>query len=254
LFTLKPVIVFSVAAFLASGNVMAQESLSVSESAQIDPIDEIIVEGTAGWEGHAGMNAFLNGDFETAEIIFEKEFISLKRAKNGRYNTATDAALSQSRASNLGQATSNATSTASSSQGNSGTSANRTSGNSNVSGRSSSRRKRGKNLLNDGVLSDQDFALTKYMSGLSELKLGKYDEAKKSLKSSLHYDRGNPDARMRLGLLYLKEDNYDKAADHLEELERRRVKCKKKNCHEYEELLTAASILAREITNKIHQK
>jgi len=112
----------------------------------------------------------------------------------------------------------------------------------------------GKNLLNDGKITDMDFAFTKYMSGLSELQLGKYVEAKKSLKSAVFYNRENFDARMRLGLLYLIEGDIEKSADQLEALENIRVKCKKKsNCAEYDEILEAASTLATSISNAINK-
>jgi len=251
---LGSVIIFSVAAFIYSISLSAQQSPEDTEPTQTNSIDEIFVDDKAGWAGHKGMDAFFNGDFETAEIIFEKEYISLKRAENGRYNAAVDAALSINRAGVIAQGSSNAASAAIGGQGNLGSSVNQALVNSNISGSFSNRRKKGRNILNDGILTEKDFALTKYMSGLSELKLGKYKEAKKSLKTSLHFYKGNSDARMRLGLLYLKEGNYEKAADHLEKLERSRSKCKKRGCEEYDEILEAASILATEITKKIHHK
>lgn len=224
---------------------------SQSEPAQLEDtaLDTIIVTGTANWAGHKGMDAFIAGDFKTAEIIFEREFISLKRAENGRYNAAVDNALSINRASNTAQATSNAT--ASNGAGGPSLSNNLAASSANISGNASSNRKTGRNILNDGVLSPQDFAFTKYMSGLSEIKLGKYQEAKKSLKTSLFHMSDNPDGRMRLGLIYLMEDDFDKAAKQLEKLEKRRVKCKKVDCDEYAEILESASILATQISNKI---
>jgi len=251
---LKALVIFAFSALLFQSNVSAQENSGNSPEMVVEDIDEIIVEGKADWAGHKGMDAFFNGDFETAEIIFEKEFISLKRADNGRYNAAVDAALSISRANNTAQAISNSPSAAASGQGNLVPTLNQSRVNSGLAGNASGKRKKGRNILNDGILSYQDFALTKYMAGLTELQLEKYDEAKKSFKTSLHHDGGNVDARMRLGLLYLMEDNYDKAADQLEKLDRRRVKCKKTRCDEYGEILEAASTLATEITKKIQNK
>ena len=107
--------------------------------------------------------------------------------------------------------------------------------------------------MNDGKVTYRDFAFTKYMAALSELQLGKYDEAKKSLKSSLFYDGGNYDARMRLGLLYLVDGKISKSADQLEALEKLRTKCKKKDCLEYSEIVASAGTLANSLTDEIRK-
>lgn len=198
------------------------------------------------------MDAFWSGDFEKAEFEFEKEFKSLRRAESARYNAAVSAQLGYERAE--------ATALAGVGGGGSGgpgggpppdATANFTP-DAGVSGNFSSRRVTGRNILNDGILTDQDFALTKYMAGLSELQLGKYEEAKSSFKRSIDYDGGNHDARMRLGLLYIVERNYDKAADQLEAIEKLRARCEKKECDTYDEILESAKILATSLTNAVN--
>ena len=58
---------------------------------------------------------------------------------------------------------------------------------------------------------------------------------------------------MRLGLLYIVEGNIQKSADQLEAIEKIRVKCKKqKKCTEYDQVVEAASTLAKSITNAIN--
>lgn len=242
----------TILAYLCPANIAAQNIIGTEQDQAVTTFDEVVVEGRANWTGHEGMSAFLSGDFAKAELIFEREFISLKRAENGRYNAANDAALSLSRSTNTSQGLNNSTAAASNGLGAVSPSGNLTSVNSTPNANTAGNSKIGRNILNDGKLTYQDFALTKYMSGLSEIKLGKYEEAKKSLESSLHHDKGNADARMRVGLLYLLENNYDRAADHLEALETQRVKCKRISCDEYDEIMEAASTLASEITRKIH--
>jgi len=250
--SLGTLIVVSAVSLFHGASIYAQDYAPSPSETNDSLIDTITVTGKANWAGHDGMDAFLAGDFETAEVIFEREFISLKRADNGRYNAAVDAALSISRSNNLSQATTNSTSITG---GNNavGVAANQSTTNPNLAGNSSNKRKKGRNILNDGILSPQDFAFTKYMSGLSEVKLGKYEEAKKSFKTSLFHDSGNADGHMRLGLLYLLDGDIEKSAEQLEKLEKQRVKCKKTDCDEYNEILTSASVLAGQITKEIRK-
>jgi len=243
------------AGLASPGHVMAQEEPDILKQAPDKVLEEIIVEGRKSFEGHDGMEAFWSGDFEKAEIEFEREFKTLKRGKSSLYNVGVDADLGIERANNIGasigaqtQITRSGSSTASIQNNSAGT-------NTSSLGRNfNGKRAIGKNLLNDGKITDMDFAFTKYMSGLSELQLGKYVEAKKSLKSAVFYNRQNFDARMRLGLLYVIEGDIEKSADQLEALENIRVKCKKKsNCAEYDEILEAASTLATSISNAINK-
>lgn len=245
---LKKLMTYLVSGLLLSSFLPAYAQDNSEQSS--DEIDEIIVEGIEGWGGHEGMNAFLTGDFVTAEIEFERDFISLKRADNARYNAASEAGVASDTAA-FNSPTFNSNTQSSSG----GTSAPTFSGSNNFNvaqtGSFSTQGKREKNILNDGILSHHDFALTKYMSGLSEIQLGKYEEAKKSLKTSLSFLGSNHDARMRLGLIYLSENNFDKAATQLEKIDKIRVKCRKRNCEDYDEIVESATTLASNITNKI---
>ena len=236
---------------IASG----QETNSVPSNDSLEAQDdEIIVEGKRNWRGHEGMEAFWNGDFETAEIEFEKEFKFLKRRENALYNFSQDAALGLERSAQQAQASQN--STAISGPGGSGAQSQiggASTPNSGAAGNYSSSNSIGRNILNDGVDTNFDFGFTKYMSGLSELQLGKYDEAKSSFKTAIHYNRSNFDARMRLGLLYVKEGNFEKAAHQLEKIEKQRQKCKKTDCERYAEIREAATTLADGISKTIEK-
>lgn len=230
---------------------LAQDNNPGGEEPPERSIDEIIVQGTTAWEGHEGMSAFWSGDFETAEIEFEQEFKSLRRAESARENAAYAADVGFDRAEATGQASIGGLGSGGPGGGPPPSAAGGGTPDLGLSGRFSNRRETGRNLLNDGKVTDLDFAFTKYMSGLSELQLGKYDEAKDSFKRSVNFDGSNYDARMRLGLLYIVERNYDKAADQLESLEKLRVRCKEKSCETYDEILEATSTLAKSLTNAI---
>jgi len=228
---------------------IAQDSETTDEE-RSEAIDEIIVRGTTAWEGHDGMDAFRAGDFEKAEIEFEREFKSLRRAESAKYNAAAEADIAYDRAQAIGNSVQGGTPSGP------GGVVPQTAGVSTpdlgIGGDFKNKRAKGANMLNDGKVTDYDFGFTKYMSGLSEVKLGKYKEAKKSFKTSIKYDKTNYDARMRLGLLYVLENDFDKAADQLEAIEKQRKKCKAKSCEEYDEILNSAKTLAKSITDKLN--
>ncbi len=216
--------------------------------------DEIIVRGSTVWESHEGLDAFRNGDFEKAEIEFEKEFKSLKRARSATENAAIAADIGFDRAQDVGQASISGGGSGGPAGGPPPEASAVNAPDLGVNGSFSSRRSEGRTVFNDGKVTEQDFAFSKYMSGLSEVKLGKIDEAKSSFKTSLRYDKSNYDARMRLGLIYVLENDFDKAADQLESLEKLRSKCKAKDCEDYEDILGSAKTLAQNITNKLRNQ
>jgi len=243
--------------------IIALSSFSLSVAQEAEPntpqeveeyIDEIIVEGMRSWEGHDGMDAFSAGDYETAEIEFEQEFKSLRRRDSARENAALSADIGFDRAQSIGDASVGGQS--SGGPGGSSAAFSQTGGTPDlgIEGGFSSKRSKGRNILNDGNLNYEDFAFTKYMSGLSELQLGKYEEAKDSFKRSLSFNGRNYDARMRLGLLHIVQRNLDKAADQLEALEKLRIKCEKKSCNDYQEILESSKILANSITKAIQSQ
>lgn len=245
-------VAFCIGSTLTYSLAIAQEATSESVAPPEKILEEIVVEGRKMWEGHDGMEAFWNGDYEKAEIEFEHEFKSLKRGRSARYNAAVDAANGIDRALDSAASSGNNTQIIGTGPGavaisNSSAIAVTPATGSNFR----NKRVKGQNLLNDGKDTDEDFAFTKYMAGISELQLKKYAEAKQSFKSSLFYNGSNYDARMRLGLLYIIEGDIDKSADQLEAMDKLRVKCKKKQCSEYDEIVESASTLANSLSNAI---
>jgi tetratricopeptide (TPR) repeat protein len=229
------------------------EAPNDAQSAETVIEDEIISRGSIVTGQHDGMDAFFRGDFETAEIEFENEFKSLRRFESARENAARDSALSADRALMTEQAGSTFSSSVNS-RGASAlgqTSSNTLSANPSVTSNFISRRNEGRTILTDGEVTYQDFGFTRYMSGLSEIKLGKFAEAKTSFKQSLRYDEANYDARMRLGLLDIMDADFEAAADHLEKLDQQRQRCERRSCDDLESLREATITLAQQLTQAV---
>lgn len=216
-------------------------------------VDEVIVDGKRTGSSHKGLDAFYRGDYVTAEIEFEREFKSLRRGRSALDNAAFSADIAADNAAAIGQV--GAASPGGSNNGNAsggfGNTSNGLSSSASLSTTFLNRRSENRTVLDDGKITFDDFAMTRYMAGLSEIKLGKYDEALTSMKSSLTYDKGNYDARMRLGMLYLMQRDYDRAADQLETLDKMRRRCDKIACDEQQAIRDAAFTLAQEITKSI---
>lgn len=231
----------------------AAQSEGENPDAETVITDEIIAKGTRITGQHDGMDAFFNGDFETAEIEFEREFKGLRRFERARESAAEDASLSADRAQAQADAGTNTGSSANSRGGGvpSQSASNAASASSGVTSNFSNRRREGSMILTDGEVTYEDFGFTRYMSGLSEIKLGKFDEAKVSLKQSLRYDERNFDARMRLGLLYLMDDDYEEAAKQLEKIDKQRRRCQRLACEDLDALNTSALELATQITRAV---
>lgn len=226
------------------------ESESATPATDAPAEDEVIAFGTTVTGQHDGMDAFFRGDFETAEIEFEQEFKGLRRFERARESAAEDAALSTDRAQAQADAGSNVSASANSRGGGtpSQSASSALSANSGVTSNFVNRRGEGRSILTDGKVTYEDFGFTRYMSGLSEIKLGKFDEAKTSLKQSLRYDESNYDARMRLGLLYLMDSDFEKAAKQLEKIDKQRRRCERLSCDNAKTLREATLVLAKELT------
>jgi len=240
----------SLVALLTVGSVFAQTADPAPETETTNE-DEVIAFGTQILGEHEGMDAFFRGDFETAEIEFENEFKSLRRFESAKENSARDAEISIDRAAQTADAGANLSSSVNSRSGGAPvlSSGSALSTNPGLTSNFINRRSEGRTVLTDGKVTYEDFAFASYMTGLSEIQLGKYDEAKDSLKTSLHHDEKNYDARMRLGLLYLKERDFEKAADHLEKLNKLRRKCEKRSCEDAADIREATLTLAQQITS-----
>jgi tetratricopeptide (TPR) repeat protein len=223
---------------------------AVADTPETEAIKDegIISYGTINLDQHDGLKAFFDGDFEKAEIEFENEFRSLKRYERGRENAVQDAALAADRA--LMMADGGVTAGASTRNGNPVLTP--VFGNSSGAPNLIDKRGGGNTLLTDGKVTYEDFGFTRYMAGLSEIKLGKFEEARKSLETSLRYDESNFDARMRLGLLHVIDGDFEEAAKQLEKIDKKRRRCQRLACEDLETLNNAALELATQITRAVN--
>ncbi|MGJ8559201.1 MAG: tetratricopeptide repeat protein [Litorimonas sp.] len=234
-------------------NIAASQTGDENLQAETIIEDEVIARGTIITGQHEGMDAFFRGDFVTAEIEFEQEFKGLRRFERARESAAEDAVLSADRAQAQADAGNNLSSSVNSRGGGAPaqSSSSALSANSGVTSNFINRRREGRTLLTDGKVTYEDFGFTRYMSGLSEIKLGKYEEAKVSLKQSLRYDESNYDARMRLGLLNIMDSDFESAADQLEKLDKQRRRCERIDCDDIQPLREATIELAKQITRAV---
>jgi len=187
--------------------------------AQTAPLfeDEVISRGQLRGSDPA-MDAFLKGDYAVAEIEFQKNFEALRRIQRIR-----DDAFLQARGNILAN---NINTLNLQSASNDGTTVGQTLTPTNRLGITVLRHNDvdDKNIISSG----RDVGVQLYMKGLSQIQLKKYDEAKASFKSALRLSKSVRlhDARMRLGLLELRDGRPDEAKRQLRALEKLSKRCR----------------------------
>lgn len=206
---MRSFLISAIVALSLTGAAQAQESQSASNQ----PDDEVIAFGTKlGMD--KGLSAFYAGDYETAEVEFEKSFRRIKRVEmlqeDGVRNAQQGAISSQlnfglSEVSGQGGADS----------------ASQT----NVSQVAADTASPGRTYFGERKTRDEDKGYPLYMAGLSQIQLGKFDEAKASLERSIVFNKRIPDAHFRLGLLALQRQNADEAKAQLVDLALMMQKC-----------------------------
>ncbi len=178
--------------------------------------DEVISRGQLRGSDPA-MDAFLRGDYAAAEIEFQKNFESIRRIQRIK-----DDAFLQARG-NIRAANTNALSLEAASLD--GTTVDQTLTPTNTLNIEILRHKDvdDENIISSG----RDLGVQLYMKGLSQIQLKKYDDAKASFKSALRLSKNIRlhDARLRLGLLELRDGRKDEARRQLEKLKQLSRRC-----------------------------
>lgn len=199
----------------------AQQAPEAEEIQSADVPDEVIA--TARKQTDPAMSAFLSGDYETAEIEFDRNaFCALRVERNFRagLDSAQENAI---RANTAGDG--NAPQQPTGGQGGAGggitlsgpTAVSVNNLNSSSFKRSESAKRR--------TCEDRGFQV--YMKGLSQLELGKTAEAKKTLSQATKIHRTLYDAHFKLSLLEYQEGNLDKAQKELKKLRKIAERCKR---------------------------
>jgi len=203
--------------------------LTHAQQTQIE--DEVIATGTIRG-GDPAMGAFFSGDFETAEIEFQKNFRRIKRDNmQTRHNAASASSTTF---------TSEIIAGPGATSGNGG-GANNVQSNTvpqslgTIAGRAQ--------RTGEGALSGTDLGFQKYMIAMSQLQLRKYDEAKENFKTAITMNKSLYDANLRLGLLEMRDGNLEAAQKMLQRLNKQVKRCRNV-CKERIELTEAQQTLA----------
>lgn len=228
----------------ACGTAFAQDTAPNSNAQTIEE-DVVIAIGRKSQSGLKAMQAFNAGDFETAEIEFERHFDALQRTQRATKRAArvgSNASLTSQIISGPGEVS--AGGAGASQDAGAVFSVNTPTAASNAAVQN--------NTLRNASRSDQnadyeDFAFARYMTALSQIQLGKFTEAKLSLRESVDHNYRNYDAQMRLGLLELRDGEVLEARDRLIRIDKMRKTCG--GCEDKAAISEAAVTLARALTD-----
>ena len=186
-----------------------------TDSDKAKSVDEIIARGTI--QTDPAMSAWHAGDYATAEIEFDKNAFCALRAER-LFFAGVESARDSSITANIA-ADSVGPSLGAGGQGGVAAPPNNSSTlapqfNSSPFGNNESATKR--------TCEDRGFQL--YMRGLSQLKLGKMAEAKKSLSRAANMRKNLYDAHFRLGLMEYQDGNLKEAQKQLKKLKKLKTK------------------------------
>lgn len=204
-------------------------------------IETIIVEGR---DYNSALKAFNRGDFEVAEIEFKKNArcaLRMERNKQAFVNGLQSSAIS-----------SNLQSVASLGGGGSaeGNSSNQTSApasniKSSVGGNAQKQQSKGEQI----ELTCENRAYQLYMMALSQLQLGRSDEAEKNLKTASFLNKDIYDAHYRLALMRLLRNDTDEAQERLEDMEDVLNRCR--DCEAKPEILARIDFIKKALSGEI---
>nr|WP_136251488.1 tetratricopeptide repeat protein [Ningiella ruwaisensis] len=222
---------------LFSYSVFAQERLSsgnpTNPNQQDNDVEEIEVTGQAG---DAALQAFAAGNFELAEIKFSENAECALRVERNKRAFIQDMQNAQINQSLSGAASSN----------NPSGSAPSTPINS-TSSMASSFDGRGSAPVRDKTCENRGYQL--YMVGMSQLQLGRSEEAEENFERAVNINKRLHDAVFRLALMKLLRDDSEGASDHLQELHRLLKKCH--NCESFDKIQANIDFLERAIQGSI---
>ena len=198
-----------------------QQPTTEPEVQSADVPDVVIATGRK--QTDPAMSAFLSGDFETAEIEFDKNaFCALRTERN--FRSGVEAARDDSIRSTLaGNINTPAQPTGGPGAGAGvGAAAGAGVGAVQINGINSSDFQR-----NNKRRTCENRGFQVYMKGLSQLELGKTAEAKATLSQATKIHRTLYDAHFKLSLLEYQDGNLDEAQKELKKLRKIAARCKR---------------------------
>lgn len=200
-----------------------------------EPIDEIISRGSI--QQDPAMSAWHAGDFETAEIEFKRNaFCALRVERN--FRSGVEGARDSTVRADVGVDFDTGSAGAG---GLGGAPVSSNTPPPTPSGNVESLSLRNAESETKRTCEDRGFQL--YMMGMSQLKLGKREEAKKSLQRAAAMRKNLYDAHFRLSLIEYQDGNIEKAQSHLKKIRKLQKKCK--NCDAKDEIKAQLTYLKK---------
>lgn len=212
------------------GGADAQEADEAPPAQDDEVVDEIIVRGG---RINPAMEAFRAGDYARAEIEFEKNAMCALRVERNRLAAIEQIQTNQTRQTVQAEAVSNGGSSAEAAQAapppapSSGFQAPAT------------RAAEAEEETYAPTCGNRGYQV--YMVGMSQLQLGRIDEAKRNFQRATTYNKNLPDAHYRLGLIALLEGDAKAARRQAKALRRMLRRCR--DCDVREEIVASADDL-----------
>lgn len=218
--------------------IQAQTSNQTDEANQeSQEIERIIVSGQNYDEA---MRAFNAGDFELAEIEFKKNAKCALRVE--RNKRAFIGGLQNSSIDNSLQNSASIQSGAQSQANTSGRTSTPTSG---IGGNAENRKENA--TVSARTCSDRGYQL--YMTGLSQIQLGRTDEAEKNFKTASFLNKNIYDAHYRVALMQLLRSDKDGAKSRLDDIQDVLKRCR--DCEAKEEILARIDFIEKALSGEI---
>lgn len=216
-------------------------SAQVEPSAEQEPVETITVEGQ---NSDAALRAFNAGDFITAEVQFKKNALCalrFERSKQALIDGLQTSSIDQNVQGVAGRVN---TQTAQGASESSAPVGRVFSGNS--GGKSSNKDK--KEYDNERTCENRAFQL--YMTGLSQIQLGKQEEAEKNFKTAVFLNRNLYDAQFRLSLMEMIRGDLEDAEERYEDLVSILTRCK--DCEAKAEIAQRVDFVKKALDGEIN--
>jgi len=179
-------------------------------------VDEIVSRGTI--QTDPAMSAWNAGDYATAEIEFKQNaFCALRVERN--FQAGIENAQRSAERANV-----DVSANLSSTQGGQGNTFSAPTSAPTTSTNAEARSRKNAESATKRTCADRGFQI--YMMGMSQLKLGKREEAKKSLYRAAAMRKNLTDAHFRLSLLAYQDGEIDEANKQFKKLRKLQPKCK----------------------------
>lgn len=233
-----PTMILAAAMSLAAPAVMAQEEAAESES-EDRVLDTVEVVGV---QNDAAMAAFRAGDFETAEVEFlDNAMCALRRERNIR--SSVDSAQINAQRAEVFSGASGVDSGASSRGANAGA------GQSTPTGVAATDGIAARNLRNTYDRTCDARGRQLYFAGLSQIQLGKTNEALRSFEKATATSRILYDAHYKIGLIKLLTGDTSTAESELRKIEGILKRCR--DCEAKQEIVDRIDHLSKAINGEV---